>query len=1306
MKSSKVMHYLWMVLLLPLGLCAYQKDIQFQNLSEGLSQQTVTCIIQESTGYMWLGTLNGLNRYDGIGFKIFEYNPLDSTSLSHNRIFKIAEDHHGNIWIATSNGLNRYHRETEGFIRYYYEKDNVRSLSANLVQDVFVDSRGLVWVIAGDLCLYNSDTEDFTRFTTNGNVNFIYEDRQGLLWTNYDDRLYVFDHETQTFILPDYLKSLTLDATTMVQDGQGYYWFGINNRGLLRSRLEQDSPHLDQFSDIFKSKENISDYIILALYLDSKEQLWVSCENGGLFVFDRQRELRYRFLHKPGEINSISFNSIWSVYEDRIGRMWLGTWNAGVDVIDPYIRKFIQYQFEKGENSLTHNQVTNFAEDDQGNLWIAMDGGGIDYFDRKRQSFVSHKHDPKDPNSLSGNAVLCLCHDDDGNLWAGTWAGGINVLKNHKQGFIHYNDQNSILVNNNIFTILNGGDGNIFMGLWQGGLCIHNTQTNRWESYRHNPSDEKSISSDGLFSLYRDQRGSIWVGTESGLNLFKRDQHGSGYFVHYILDDTDASITSMCEDPKNNFWVGTQNGLFLLNRDDETYKAYRKEQGLPNNEILAIQSDDDQRLWISTNNGLSCFDTEKETFRNYDTKDGLQSFQFIRNASYRTKSGEMFFGGVKGFNVFHPESVRDNPFVPSVALTDFKLFNKSLPIGGDSPLKKSIGVTEEITLAYNQTVFSIEFVALNFTHPEKNQHAYMLEGFEEDWNYSGKQRNATYTNLDPGEYIFRVKAANNDGIWNEEGASLKITITPPFWVTWWFRTLALLLIIGSAYLWYYQRMSRVRRLNQELEEKVHKRTQALQERTDQLNQKTSALETAKKETDDILHTVGEGLFLLTRDFQLGSQYAFILEKIFEKEDLGHVDFLSLLNEGIDKEKHATIKRYLGLLFKEDIDEQTLDSLNPLAHIEMYFDASRRSKHLAFEFRRIYNKEGVISELMATVRDMTEQVLLEQKLVESEKRTNRQLNWMLSILHVEPEMLQDFIESVQREVDFIEGILDLQHGKDNFNLRLEKIYRSMHLIKGNASLLALKFFAAQAHQFEDIISDIQKKDRISAEDFNSLKNNLKEIRDSINDVHGLLDRIYKLNTQMRPKRDFEQKLLIQSFVNLTNHMAEDLGKITQLKYDRFKVNDIPHKNQLLVKEVLIQMIRNALAHGIEAPDLRKAVGKSPKATIEISTSLEKDVFVVKIRDDGRGLQIDQLRKRAKESGKWPKNEIDGWTKEQVINTIFMPGISTSENINQISGRGVGMDLVKEKIETHKGSIETVFEEGKYCEFKVILPIKGK
>jgi ligand-binding sensor domain-containing protein len=386
-----ILRQLWLVLLFPFGLNAYQENKQFQNLAEGLSQQTVTCILQENQGYMWLGTLNGLNRYDGIGFKLFEYNPVDSTSLSHNRIFQIAEDHNGNIWIATSNGLNRYNRETDGFIRYYYEEDDVRSIPGNLVGDVFVDSGGRVWVIAGDLCLYNSDTDDFTRFTSNEIVNFIYEDRQGRLWTNYNGLLYSFDNDKQTFVLPDYLKTQTINANAMIQDDQGYYWFSTNNRDFLWSRLHQDSPQFNSYRDILNIKEDINDYSILELYLDNKGQLWVSCENGGLFVFDRQRELRYRFLHKPGEKNNISFNSIWSIFEDKMGRMWLGTWNAGVDIIDPYIRKFLHYQFEKGENSLTHNQVTNFIDDNQGNLWIATDGGGIDYFDRKKQSFVSYR---------------------------------------------------------------------------------------------------------------------------------------------------------------------------------------------------------------------------------------------------------------------------------------------------------------------------------------------------------------------------------------------------------------------------------------------------------------------------------------------------------------------------------------------------------------------------------------------------------------------------------------------------------------------------------------------------------------------------------------------------------------------------------------------------------------------------------------------------------------------------------------------------------------------------------------------------
>lgn len=1293
----------WMIFLYVTVAGAYQNDIQFQNIAEGLSQQTVTSILQESKGYMWFGTLNGLNRYDGIHFTNYEMIPGDSSSLLGNRIYQICEDTDGSLWIATDRGLNRYNRNTDKFIRYYHEEDNNRSLSDNVVQDVFVDSKGSVWVVAGGLCLYNRDTDDFTRMSSGSAANFIYEDRQGQVWTNLNGKFYLFDDEKQEFITPAYLNTVAMSATMMVEDEEGFYWIGTNDQGLLCSRLGDQSPRFDSYRSVLRTDVNIDDYRILELIIDREGQLWISCENGGLFVFDRQKQLRYRFIHKPGETNAISFNSIWSIYQDSIGRMWLGTWNSGVDIIDPYVRKFLHYKFEKGENSLTHNQVTSFVQDKSGNVWIGMDGGGLDYFDRKRQVFTSFIHDQKNPSSISANAVMCLCMDDDGRLWAGTYSGGVNMLRDDKKSFVHYNSTNSILENNDVFAILNGGEANIFIGLWQGGLCIHNIRTRKWESYRHDPSDDKTISANGVFSLYKDHNGKMWVGTEAGLDLFERDQNGKGYFVHYNKEYSNIAFYCMCEDENNNFWVGTNNGLLLFDREKGTSKVYRKEQGLPNNEILGLQSNKGNSLWISTNNGLSHFDTEKEVFRNYDMNDGLQSFQFNRNSSYRSRTGEMFFGGVKGFNVFYPDSVKDNPFPPEVVLSDFRLFNKKVAIGGKSPLQKPIGVTQEMTLAYNQSVFTIEFVALNYTHPGKNQYAYMMEGFEQDWNYAGLQRNATYTNLDPGTYIFKVKAANNDGVWNNTGTSLTITITPPFWRTWWFRICVILIILGAAYLWYYQRMSRVRKQNLELEEKVRKRTQALQERTDQLNQKTVALEIAKKETDDILHTVGEGLFLLNRDYQIGSQYASILEKIFERGELGRINFFSILEDGIVSEKVSTIKRYLGLLFNNDIDELMLESLNPLAQIEINFKKIKRIKYLTFEFRRIYNKEGAISELMAAVRDITEQVLLEQKLVESEKRTNRQLNWLLSILHVEPEMLQDFIEGVQREVDFIETVLDLQQSNESYKLRLEKIYRSMHLIKGNASLLALKFFADQAHEFEDIISDIQKKDNILADDFDSLRKKLKEMRDSINDVNGLLDKIHKLHTQMGSPSGLNEKMLVQSLVNLTKDMSGDLGKDAMLKYSNFSLNDIPHKNQLMVKEVLIQLIRNSLAHGIELPDERKKAGKPAQAMIEIDSIIKEGMFIVSIRDDGRGLQLDQLKKRALESGKWREEEVEGWTREQLINTIFMSGISTSREVDQTAGRGVGMSLVKEKVESHQGTIETTFEAGKYCKFKIMLPI---
>ena len=1290
---------------------ARDNSLKFKHIQEGLSQSTIQCIIQDHKGFMWIGTNNGLNRYDGTEFIIYENIRNDSTSLSDKRITALCEDAYGNIWVGTSSGLNRYDRTHDSFIRYFAGENKTGTLSNDIITAIAEDSSGNLWIGTNDgVNYYDQATGIFTAYNLDEGLlsAFIEEitaDDTGKIWVaTRGGNLHYFDPASGRFVPHSIFNSRFADlgvstVMAMATDAEGNLWVGTQGQGLLL--LKKDDTCIQYVHDD-SIPGSIAHNVVLSLLRDSSERLWVGTENYGLDLFNPMDNKFTHFTHDPNDKYSLSSNSIYSLFEDKDGNLWVGTFYTALNMIDPYQEKFEHYyHIPNLPNSLSSNTVSAVLEDVYGNLWIGTDGGGVNYFDRRRNRFTQYR---KDPNGLKNDAVLALCYDDDQNLWIGTWAGGISVFNPLNSSFIYYNRENCGLESDNIFCLYKTSNGNIYIGTNGGGLGIYDKNTGLIKSYRFDAADSLSISSNDLRCIYQDISGNVWIGTyDRGLNRLRINDRGNIIFEHFLTGNSQLSdnhIRSLFEDSRGNFWVGTvDGGLNRLDRNSGGSKVYRKEDGLPGNSVFGILEDFAGNLWISTESGLCKFEPDKEFFRIFNMSDGLQGKEFSFNASCRTRRGDMIFGGRNGFNLFNPDQVRDNPHIPDVFLTELRIHSKKVKAGEkDSPLTKHISETKTIVLSYKQSFISFDYVGINYSHGDKNQYAYILEGLENDWNYVGNQRTATYTNLSPGKYTFRVKAANNDNQWNEQGTSITIIITPPFWVTWWFRAIIILVVIGSAYLWYRRRMNRIRRQNRELEQKVA-------ERTEDLRNKTIALESSKKETDDILHAVGEGLFLLNKRGRLGTQYASILEQIFEKKNLANMDFLELIESGKTDEKPSTIKRFLQLQFKKEIDGYMLENLNPLTSMELQFKDGRK-KHLTFEFTRIYGTEGNITDLMATVRDITEQVVLEQRLADSENRTNRQLNWMLSILHVEPDMLQEFIDSVQKEIDVVEATMDLERGKNNYRSRLEKIYRSIHMIKGNAGLLALQFFADQAHQFEDIISQIQKKEHISAEDFGSLKIKLQEIRESVKEVYGLLDRIHKIHSQMRPKRSYEQKLLLQSFINLTMQLSQDTGKQIKFKHTKFHIGDIPHNNHLLVKDVLIQLIRNSVAHGIEMPDEREKMGKKREAMIEISSGIEKNFVIVRVRDDGRGLQLEKLRKRAIASGKWNSEEVNKWTDEQVINSMFVSGISTADTVDQTSGRGVGMDIVREEIEKHKGVIDIAFARDQYCEFTIKIPLKGK
>ena len=807
---------------------AQEEYLRFKHLTlnEGLSHSNVQCILKDRRGFMWFGTEDGLNRYDGYTFRIYRHDPDNPASISCNMVSALLEDSRGNLWVGTAGGgLNRYDRNNDRFVHHPIQDPDGSNLGFQYIHALIENRQGQFWIgfDTGGLLLFDPLSDAVLahyKFDSSypdclgyDDVQSLCEDSQGALWIGFlGDGMDRLDPQSGSFTHfmhdPKRRNSLGADEVRSIFEDSGKnLWIGTVGGGLdLFDRKNGGfSHHRHNPADPL----SIGDNVIFSITEDGKGNLWVGTENGGLQLFDRMKQTFSRFENEPDNEYSLTDNSVESLYADTLGFIWIGTYNGGVNYLYPGGEKFRHYRQTRKKNSLSKDAILSFCEDGDGRIWVGTDGGGLNRFDPKTGNFVTYRHEPGNNRSLSHDAVLSVYEDRQRNLWVGTYAGGLNQFDPRSRRFTRYlhnpSDPNS-LSDNDVRAICEDGHG----VLWTGGAGGVNRFDRIKGSFRHyiqDAADPSSLSYDIVLAIYEDRRGDVWFGTYGGgLNLFNRKNDN---FIRLTQDDRDSSslsnnyVYSMLEDSRGRFWIGTGEGLNLLDRKTRRFRHFRVHPDLRSGFISGILEDRKGYLWISTHNGLVRFNPADNSVRSYDAGDGLQGRDFHYGACLKSRSGEMFFGGVNGFNVFNPDAVRDNPHAPQVVITDFQIFNKPVAIGAkDSPLKASITETDDLCLSYKFSVISFTFAALNFFLPAKNQYAYRLDGFEKEWNYTGTQRTATYTNLDAGEYTLRVKGSNNDGIWNESGISLKIRVFPPFWKTGWFRlaiSLAVLASIAAAY---------------------------------------------------------------------------------------------------------------------------------------------------------------------------------------------------------------------------------------------------------------------------------------------------------------------------------------------------------------------------------------------------------------------------------------------------------------------------------------------------------------------------
>jgi len=517
---------------------------------------------------------------------------------------------------------------------------------------------------------------------------------------------------------------------------------------------------------------------------------------------------------------------------------------------------FKHYKHSSSPTSINNNSILNILEDARGNFWVGTDGGGLNLLDRKTGKFTNYMNDPKNPNSICGNYVLNVKEDSEGKIWIGTWGNGLSVFDPVTRIFKNFKNDpknpNSVIGDND-YSLAVDGD-NIWVGTFNDGLCRYDKKVGKFIRYTKDANDPNGYSSEYTYTIYKDRQDNMWFGTyDGGLNLYDRK---NDRFVKYLHTNkpgslSNNSVQSIYEDKVGNFWVGTFAGLNLMNRKNGTFKVYSTKDGLPGESIFAMLEDKEGNIWISTNKGLAKFNPKTNKFKNYTSSEGLQGDEFKPNSAFLSKDGTMFFGGVNGFNEFNPEKIVEKVIEPRIIFTNFQIFNKNVPIADNSndssPLKADISETKDITLRYDQSVFSFEYAAIDYTYQKKIQFAYMLEGFDKDWNYVGNARSATYTNLDPGDYIFKVRSIKSNGEWSDKVASIKVKIVPPFWMTWWFRIGAILFLIGIVYYYNRRRIQKMHAQKLELEKQVQERTVEVVKQSEELKVQSESLKSLNNE---------------------------------------------------------------------------------------------------------------------------------------------------------------------------------------------------------------------------------------------------------------------------------------------------------------------------------------------------------------------------------------------------------------------------------------------------------------------------
>ncbi len=922
--------------------CQYQNlEFDHYTTNDGLSNGFVYSILQDSKGFIWIGTLNGLNRFDGLSFKVYQYDSKDTNSVSGTITITMIEDTLKNLWVMTSHNFCCYNRKKDNFSQKLInvintQNDNSYHYDNLYITGCMIDSRGYLWMGSTTgiyrFKVYNNPqiykhVINAERYVLNEpdmklvNKSIVYsfvEDNKGVVWVcSFSNNLFFFNEKQKTFIAqpikhPE-MRNFTDQQKFMIKDRDGDFIITIDFNGLVVWNRKENIFKLYKAD----GTDNGPNDNILVKPIDCDDgTFWFGArDKGGINIFNKKKGKFHYCLHDDFNSYSLNSNKTGIIYRDRASSYWISG-NDGVNKYSPGKQKFKRYFCTNKPDGLNFNNILCFAESKNGNIWIGTDGGGLNLLDRNTGKFEHFLNNPLNPNSLSSNAIISLCETSDGMLWMGTFNGGLDVKNgNHFKSYLPDPDNQYAISVIHIWYVFEDSKKNLWAATLNHGLDLFDRKNQRFYNYPSNSEDSSSLIANSLISMFEDSKQNLYITSYEGVSVIDLKKYDFSKYPPKIKfknlkhnPDNNNSLSSngvFCvnEDNEKKLWFGTMStGLDECDPKTGNYTNYSMNDGLPGNAVSSILIDNQNILWLATDKGLAKFNPKTKEIRVFDRLEGLQNTN-LHGWALKAKDGEMFFGGPNGFNSFYPDKIKYNTNQPVVVITGLKIFNKPVKINEKINnrviLINDISETKELTLTYKENYFAFDFIALDYTMPVKNQYAYMMAGFNKDWVKCGTKHEASYTNLDPGNYIFIVKASNNDGIWNETGTSLKVIILPPLWKTWWFRVLLILILITSSISYYSYRVIALQRQKRALEQKVSERTRQLKEVNESLNETNTVLEERQQfieEQAEVIRTNNKNL----KDINelLIDKQKVILEQSEQMKEANQQ--LSLLNATKDK----------------------------------------------------------------------------------------------------------------------------------------------------------------------------------------------------------------------------------------------------------------------------------------------------------------------------------------------------------------------------------------------------------------------